>query len=91
MAIVEDVSIAQPELVFSAKTSLTRSQLESNLDAAEHNSLMAIEPIRQKVESSLNDPMMTPVALGTILLWGRVHFGPDWFDAAGRAVNLGES
>ena len=31
------------------------------------------------------------VALGTILLWGREHFGPDWFDAARRAVNLGES
>jgi 8-oxo-dGTP pyrophosphatase MutT (NUDIX family) len=91
MAIIEDVSIAQPELVLSAKTFLSRAQLESNLDAAEHDSLVAIEPIRQKVELSLSDPAMTPVALGTILLWGRGHFGPDWFDAAQCAVNLGES
>jgi hypothetical protein len=91
VAIVEDVSIAQPELVFSAKTSRTRAQLESNLDAGEHDTLVAIEPIAQKVESFLSDPAMTPVALGTILLWGREHFGPEWFDAAQRAVNLGES
>jgi hypothetical protein len=52
---------------------------------------MAIEPIRHKVESSLSDSAMTPVALGTILLWGREHFGADWFDAAQRAVNLRES
>jgi hypothetical protein len=52
---------------------------------------VAIERTREKVELSLRDPAMTPVALGTILLWGREHFGPDWFDAAQRAVNLGES
>jgi 8-oxo-dGTP pyrophosphatase MutT (NUDIX family) len=91
VAIIEDVSIAQPELIVSAKTTRTRSQLENNLDKAEHDSLVAVEQIRQKVESSLTDPAMTPVALGTILLWGREHFGPDWFDAAHRAVNLRES
>jgi hypothetical protein len=91
MAIVEDVSIAQPELVFSAKTTRTRSQLEKNMDAAEHDSLVAIERTGENVELSLRDPAMTPVALGTILLWGREHFGPEWFDATQRAVNLGES
>jgi len=89
--IIEDVSIGQPELVFSVKSSRTRSQIQSKLDPTEHDSLITIEPIPQKVETSLNDPAMTPVALGTILLWGREHFGPAWFDAAGHAVNLGES
>jgi 8-oxo-dGTP pyrophosphatase MutT (NUDIX family) len=91
VAIIEDVSIAQPELIVSAKITRTRSQLENSLDQTEHDSLMAIEPIRHKVESSLSDSAMTPVALGTILLWGREHFGADWFDAAQRAVNLRES
>jgi 8-oxo-dGTP pyrophosphatase MutT (NUDIX family) len=90
-AIIEDISIGQPELVFSAKSSRSRSQLQGMLDASEHDSLIAIEPTRQNVESSLKDSAMTPVALGTILLWGREHFGTDWFDAAERAVNLGES
>jgi 8-oxo-dGTP pyrophosphatase MutT (NUDIX family) len=90
-AIIEDVSIGQPELVFSAKSSFTRSQLHATLDPREHDSLITIERVPQMAASSLNDPAMTPVALGTILLWGRGHFGPDWFDAARRAVNLGES
>lgn len=87
--IVEDVSIGQPELVFSAKSSRTRTEIERMLDATEHQACLAIEPDREKLESSLNDSAMTPVALGVMLLWGRERFGAPWFDAAERAVNLG--
>jgi hypothetical protein len=87
--VIEDVSIGQPELVFSAKSSRTRSDIERMLDAAEHEACLAIEPDREKLESSLSDPAMTPVALGVMLLWGRERFGQEWFDAAEHAVNLG--
>jgi len=87
--VIEDVSIGQPELVFSAKSSRTHTEIERMLDTAEHQASLAIEPDRQKLESALNDPAMTPVALGAMLLWGRQRFGAPWFDAAERAVNLG--
>lgn len=90
-AIIEDISILQPELVFSAKSSRTLGELQGKLDAAEHESIVVVERDRQKLESALADGKMTPVALGTILLWGREHFGAAWFDAASRAVNLGGS
>lgn len=91
LGLIEDVSIHQPELVFSVKSSRSRAQIKSDLDPGEHDSIVAIEPEMPKVEFWLKDSSMTPVALGTLLLWGRDHFGPDWFDAAARAVNLGES
>ena len=86
--VVEDVSIGQPELVFGAKSSRTFAEIQRMFNAAEHQACLAVEPDREKVQSSLNDSAMTPVAVGAMLLWGREHFGQAWFDAAERAVNL---
>jgi hypothetical protein len=91
LAIIQDVSMGQPELIFSAKISSSRQELEERLDATEHVSIVAIEPDEKKLEEAAGDSAMTPVAVGTILLWGREHFGAPWFDAAQRAVNLGKS
>jgi hypothetical protein len=88
--VIEDVSIGQPELVFSAKSSRTRTEIERKLDATEHQACLAIEPDREKLHFSLIDSDMTPVALGAMLLWGRERFGQEWFDAAERSVNLGD-
>ncbi len=87
--IVEDISISQPELVFAARTGLRRDELMAQLDKDEHEAIYAIQPEPSSVELALRDGAMTPVALGTILLWGRAHFGAGWFDAARQAVNLG--
>jgi hypothetical protein len=91
IALMHDVSIAQPELIFSAKSNLTRAEIEKKLDPAEHDGLVAIQPDVKIVNSALKNPDFTPVALGTILLWGRDRLGNQWFDAAEPMVNLGES
>lgn len=89
VGMVEDISIRQPELVFHVRSTLPRSRIERMLDAAEHEACVAIESRPQALETALKDPALTPVALGTALLWGRGHFGAAWFDAANHAVNLG--
>ncbi|HEX4056294.1 MAG TPA: hypothetical protein VHX86_18695 [Tepidisphaeraceae bacterium] len=89
IGMVEDVSIRQPELVFHVRSTRPRSRIEQMLDAAEHEACVAIEPSPQALEAALKNPALTPVALGTALLWGRGRFGAPWFDAANRAVNLG--
>lgn len=90
-ALIEDVSIGQPEMIFTAICTRSAEEIARGLDPTEHESLVAIQPVKSEVESALNDPVMTPIAVGTILLWGREQFGEGWFDAARRAVNLGES
>ncbi|MGD0540920.1 MAG: hypothetical protein ABSB33_05320 [Tepidisphaeraceae bacterium] len=89
IGMIEDLSLRQPELIFSVRSTRSRMQIEQTLDAAEHDACVAIESRPDKLEAALNDPELTPVALGTALLWGRGHFGAAWFDAANRAVNLG--
>jgi hypothetical protein len=34
----------------------------------------------------IRDPRLTPVAVGTLALWGRVAFGADWFDEQRRRI-----
>ena len=87
---VEDISLRQPELVFNVQSTRTGLQIEQMLDAVEHEACVAIESRADQLETALKEPALTPVALGAALLWGRGHFGAAWFDAANRAVNLGE-
>jgi 8-oxo-dGTP pyrophosphatase MutT (NUDIX family) len=89
VGMIEDLSLRQPELIFSVRSNQSRARIEQTLDAGEHDVCVAIEPKEDKLLEALNDPALTPVALGTGLLWGRGLFGAEWFDAANRAVNLG--
>jgi hypothetical protein len=91
IGLIEDISLRQPELVFHVRSTRLRVEIEQRLDTAEHDGCISIQPDLEKLKAALNDPGLTPVALGTALLWGRRHFGAAWFDAANRAVNLGPS
>jgi hypothetical protein len=77
--LVEDVSIFQPEIMFRAKSRLTRAQIESALDRTEHQATYAIAATAAGVETALADPSLTPVAVASLLLWGHGTLGPDWF------------
>jgi hypothetical protein len=90
VGIVEDAALRQPELIFAVKSNRSRRDIEAMLDAAEHESCLAIDPTRQDVDRALRNPILTPVAAGATLLWGLRQFGRDWFDEAQRAVNLGD-
>src|SRR5690606_14191741 len=81
LGIVEDPHIRQPEVVVHVITSLPLEQLKSRLDPAEHSAPQAL-PITPRAfdETLANAGLFTPVALGTLLLLGRVRFGQQWFD-----------
>jgi 8-oxo-dGTP pyrophosphatase MutT (NUDIX family) len=79
--LVEDVRLRQPELIFRVKSRLTRDRIESQLDAAEHRGSVAVRATPEDVGRAMADPALTPVAVASLLLWGKVAFGDAWFAA----------
>ena len=56
-----------------------RKQIESQVHADEHGGSVAIPANRQAVAHAVGDPMLTPVAVASLLLWGKARFGEQWF------------
>jgi 8-oxo-dGTP pyrophosphatase MutT (NUDIX family) len=83
--IAEDRSIRQPELIFLARSTLTRAQVEARLDATEHDETWSTPADEPAVAAALRSgESFTPVAIASLLLYGRLTFGQDWFDRAAR-------
>ena len=83
--IAEDLSIRQPELIFLARTRRTRTQVESALDRTEHHATWAKPATQEGVEAALrSDDSFTPVALASLLLYGRIAFGDAYLSQHGR-------
>jgi len=80
--IAEDIALRQPELIFRVKSTATRSQIESQLHTEEHRTSVAIEARPHAVALALIDRELTPVAIASLLLWGRISFGLGWYEAA---------
>ena len=88
--IVEDVALRQPELIFAARAARTRAQIESQVDRTEHGGTWSIPATRDALERALDAPgEFTPVAIASMLLWGRLSFGDDWFTRRSRAHPAG--
>jgi hypothetical protein len=80
--IAEDVSIRQPELIFRARVRWTRSEVEVKLDQTEHHTTWAVRAEVRAVEQAIGRAdLLTPVAVASLLLWGRRAAGGTWFDA----------
>jgi 8-oxo-dGTP pyrophosphatase MutT (NUDIX family) len=78
--IAEDKSIRQPELIFAARTTVARAEIERRLDATEHHGAWAAPATAAGVEAALaGAEAFTPVAVAALVLWGRVEFGDEWF------------
>jgi 8-oxo-dGTP pyrophosphatase MutT (NUDIX family) len=83
--IAEDLSIRQPELMFLARSARTRAEIESRLDATEHEGTWAVEADEYGVRRTLESDEVrlgetfTPVAVASLLLYGFVTFGGDFF------------
>ncbi len=87
--LAEDPRLRQPELIFRVQTRRTREQLQSQLDPAEHREIVAIEATPNAVAAAIRDHTaggLTPIAVATLLLWGRVVLGVEWFDATAAGV-----
>jgi hypothetical protein len=77
--IAEDTAMRQPELIFSAAMRLNRRQIEAQLHAEEHGGSVAIPTDPVAVAGAAHDPALTPVATASLLLWGRIALGEEWF------------
>lgn len=84
--LVEDAALVQPELVFVARTVLKRAEVERTLDAVEHHATWSTPGRTDALDAAIRDPALTPVAVASLLLWGRSHAGADWFESARAAV-----
>ncbi len=86
--IAEDVALRQPELIFAAVTTLTRSQVSARLDLDEHAGVWHVEATASAVEQAIarQREELTPVAVAALLLWGRLRFGDGWFEVAAEAA-----
>jgi hypothetical protein len=88
--IVEDVALRQPELIFAVRATRTRDEIESRVDQTEHGGSWSIPATRDALERALDQPdELTPVAVASLLLWGRLNFGLDWFTARARVHSAG--
>jgi hypothetical protein len=78
--IAEDLALRQPELLFRVRTKLSRVQVESQVHREEHGDSIAVKAEAGTVAEFLRDPLLTPVAVASLVLWGRVSFGEEWFE-----------
>ncbi len=69
IGMVEDCGLRQPELVFEVASRLTRDEIEKRLEPAEHQAVYAIAAEQPAVKRAMKDPALTPVAVGTLVLW----------------------
>ena len=88
-AVVEDLALRQPELIFRARTPRTRAEVEAQVDRAEHHALWAVRADRDGLDPALRDPALTPVAAASVLLWGKVAFGEAWFTSRAKSFTAG--
>jgi hypothetical protein len=88
--IVEDTILRHPEMIFAARSTLTRGRIEAQVDEEEHHDSFAVRATAEEVERALVDSgePFTPVARATILLFGRIEFGQDWLDRVREATGI---
>jgi 8-oxo-dGTP pyrophosphatase MutT (NUDIX family) len=82
--LVEDRALRQPELIFLARCGLTKARVETTLDPVEHRGTWSARATRDALEAALDDPDLTPVAVASLLLWGRARFGAKWLGSRAR-------
>jgi 8-oxo-dGTP pyrophosphatase MutT (NUDIX family) len=79
--IAQDTRLVQPEPIFAVNCRLSFTEIQHRLDPTEHHGIIAIPATQRMIEKTLQqDDRLTPVAVASLLLWGRESFGQPWFD-----------
>jgi len=90
IGIVSDNRLRQPEMIFYVRTQRTSREMAMTLETLEHRACVAVPARQEAIEAALSDcGAMTPVAVGTLLLFGRRCFGGEWFDRQSARLGLG--
>ena len=82
VGILEDHRLRQPELTFRARACRSLDDIRRTLDETEHRELIGVAASPAAIGELVSDPALTPVGVGSLLLWGRERFGEAWFRAA---------
>jgi len=82
--VIRDRRIRQPEMLFEARISRTRAEIEARIDPArpdeEHDGVVACRDAPDAVLPFLRAvPRIAPIAVGAACLHGRRHFGEEWY------------
>lgn len=93
--IAEDVSIRQPELIFAVRSTRTRDEVRRMVRRDEHHGsfdCVASPGDFERVLLGLSSGggEFTPVAIASMLLWGRQEWGRSWFDRLSRLFVRGD-
>ncbi len=88
--IAEDVSIRQPELIFFARSTRTRESIEAAMDRKEHHGTWHIPATAAAIGRALEeaDAAFTPVAIASMVLYGRVAFGEGFVQRYGAKFGV---
>ena len=78
--LVEDLRLRHMEMLFRVKTKLSGGQIQGQVHREEHGDSVAVKADGDAVLEFLKDPALTPVAVGSLMLWGRIDLGSEWFD-----------
>ena len=88
--VVEDLNLRHMEMLFRVKTRLSHAQIQAQVHREEHGDSVAVNVKGEKLLEFLRDPLLTPVAVGSLLLWGRIVLGAGWFgDCSQQLRRLG--
>lgn len=79
--LVLEPALRQTEMIFRARAALSRDAIVQRLGREEHRGVYAVGATEAGVKAALTEPLLTPVAAAALLLWGRVRFGAEWFEA----------
>lgn len=90
VGLVRDHQIHQPELLFDVQVSASGSELRSLFDGATDEEHVAIESCHDEPESIVpfinSADRITPVAIASLLLHGRVCWGYSWYEQTAYLV-----
>jgi 8-oxo-dGTP pyrophosphatase MutT (NUDIX family) len=84
--LVLEHALRQTEFIFRARCTLSRADVEGRLNPEEHRGIQAVPATPDGVADAARDPRLTPVAVASLLLWGRHAFGEEWFRRRAREI-----
>ena len=84
--IVAELNLHQTELIFATTVAATKAELISRLDTAEHAATWSVPATAAEISAVIGGPDqgLTPIAIASLVLWGRIKWGQDWFESANR-------
>ena len=86
--VVEDMRLRHMEMLFRVRTRLSRAKIEGQVHREEHGDSVAVRAEGEAVLEALGDEALTPVAVGSLLLWGRIALGNAWFEACSEQMRV---